>query len=745
MKALNYKTIAILSLLVFVFLLGFSFSVQAYRISRQELNSPVSRYLRENYGVNSIEEYRAKLEQEAWLNISKQMEALASEYPEINFSQWRSPDVYRQYGTFTYQPPKITPQQPFYIALFSEPVTALQIFSLSGLGLIGLATVPPIRKSKRLKQALIIGIVVLCVFSVGYFTGYTVAQTGLIAIEPASLSGDYSYLIETDGTYVWAKSGKTGEVVYGGQWNAGGVSGTDACTVIQSAINALTSGGKIFIKAGTYTVTTWIDLGNKINIVLQGEGDCTRLVKPLGYVKAETYYGRVLNLAYANGITIKDIYIESTSAGADGSNNAIVNMHNANNCTFENVTLKQRDDGSGGTRGIDAVTGNNNVFVNCRLLGSGAAYHGNWGMGLGGLFNKVLGCYFEGWGHNAIMNGPNRGIIANSVFKSFYDDCIDLNGIYEVTIVGNVCRKEKVDQVGFFVSLASSCHDIVVADNVIQGINHGVEVTDSYDIVIVGNRFFDSAVSASKFVIVSGSSDGVLVASNYAVAEYLVSIEFSSQTILAKKILVIGNNLYGKLSPAYIAYINNAVGVIVRDNFGSIYGYDAGPYITEAGASDRNVIEGNEGHSWQYPNRPFKLNIQTVGANTVVKDNRGYDTENFKVTGLSVTVGTGGAYGSATAITTPSGRVTYPRVKITWGGTFGTDETVTVKVEAVYTDATTAYVEKSATATGSLWLTDDDVLSLTTQGKDIVKLNVYAKSSATSTTVTVTVDAYGKA
>jgi len=654
-KSIKIKTftIAILSLLAFAFLLGFSFSVQAYRISRQELNSPVSQYLRENYGVNSIEEYRAKLEQQVWLNYSQQMEALATQYPEINFSEWWNPNIYRQYGTSTYQPPKITPQQPFYMAIFSEPVTALQIFSLSGLGLIGLAAVPPVRKNKRLKQALVLGVVVLAVFSIGYFVGLTAAQTGTITIEPGSFTETASYVIWTDGTNVYARNGKTGAIEF---------SGSDAAAVIQSAINALTGGGKIFIKAGTYTVITWIDLGNKINIVLQGEGDCTKLVKPLGYVKAETYYGRVLYLAYADGITIKDIYIESTSAGADGSNNAIVDMFNANNCTFENVTLKQRDDGSGGTRGIDAVTGNNNVFVNCRLLGSGAANHGNWGMGLGGLFNKVLGCYFEGWGHNAIMNGPNRGIIANCVFKSFYDDCIDLNGIYEVAIVGNVCRKEKVDRVGDFVSLADSCHDIVIADNVIQGINHGVGVIDSYDIVIVGNRFLDPAISTSKFVIISGSSDGVLVANNYVVAEYLVSIEFSSQTILAEKVLIVDNNLYGKLSPAYIAYINNAVGVIVRDNFGSIYGYDEGPYITEAGASDRNVIEGNEGHSWQYPNRPFKLNIQKVGANTVVKGNRGYTTENSgTATILAGTTSVTVAHGLAT---TPSKVIVTPRANI---------------------------------------------------------------------------------
>jgi len=123
----------------------------------------------------------------------------------------------------------------------------------------------------------------------------------------------------------------------------------------------------------------------------------------------------------------------------------------------------------------------------------------------------------------------------------------------------------------------------------------------------------------------------------------------------------------------------------------------------------------------------------------------GYDTSNFKVTGLSVPIGVSGAYGSAVKITSLSGVITLPKVKLNVGGTFGTNETVTVKVEAVYRDGSTAYVEKSATATGSLWLTDDDVLVLITQGKNIVKLNVYAKTNLASTSVTVTVDAYGKA
>jgi hypothetical protein len=137
-------------------------------------------------------------------------------------------------------------------------------------------------------------------------------------------------------------------------------------------------------------------------------------------------------------------------------------------------------------------------------------------------------------------------------------------------------------------------------------------------------------------------------------------------------------------------------------------------------------------------------NLGNLGSGSIVRGCLGFDTENFKVTSLSVSVGRGGVYGSASVITSPSGVITYPRIKITWSGTFGSGETVTVKVEAVYTDNSTAYIEKSATTTGSLWLTDDDIIALISQGKNITKLNIYAKTNLSSTSVTVTVDAYGK-
>jgi hypothetical protein len=78
-----------------------------------------------------------------------------------------------------------------------------------------------------------------------------------ISIQP------YSYIIFTDGTNYYAKNGKTGQIDF---------SGTDAGTVIQSAINALSGkGGTIFLKAGIYVLTQQLDLSNSPGIKLVGE------------------------------------------------------------------------------------------------------------------------------------------------------------------------------------------------------------------------------------------------------------------------------------------------------------------------------------------------------------------------------------------------------------------------------------------------------------------------------------------
>jgi len=111
---------------------------------------------------------------------------------------------------------------------------------------------------------------------------------------------------------------------------------------------------------------------------------------------------------------------------------------------------------------------------------------------------------------------------------------------------------------------------------------------------------------------------------------------------------------------------------------------------------------------------------------------------------INVPVGTNNTYGQAVTIADYSrfyGTVPTPRIKITWSGTFATGETVTVKIVFNYIDGGQMSITKSATAADSYWLTYDDLLNLYPGNNMLRSIEVQAMSSASSTQVTVTIDA----
>jgi len=94
-----------------------------------------------------------------------------------------------------------------------------------------------------------------------------------------------SYIIRKNGSYVEAINGSTGKIDFGGQNNAGGVSGSDAATVIQQSLNAMTNGGEIFIKEGDYLLDEKITLPRledsgppRRSIKIRGSGLGTHLI-----------------------------------------------------------------------------------------------------------------------------------------------------------------------------------------------------------------------------------------------------------------------------------------------------------------------------------------------------------------------------------------------------------------------------------------------------------------------------------
>ena len=71
-----------------------------------------------------------------------------------------------------------------------------------------------------------------------------------------------------DGVYdvVYAKNTTSGQIQYGGEWDAGGVDGSNASAVIQAVINALTN-GVIYLKNGVYDISSSITLKSDVSII----------------------------------------------------------------------------------------------------------------------------------------------------------------------------------------------------------------------------------------------------------------------------------------------------------------------------------------------------------------------------------------------------------------------------------------------------------------------------------------------
>jgi len=119
-----------------------------------------------------------------------------------------------------------------------------------------------------------------------------------------------------------------------------------------------------------------------------------------------------------------------------------------------------------------------------------------------------------------------------------------------------------------------------------------------------------------------------------------------------------------------------------------------------------------------------------------------YSYENIN-TSSSVTVGTGGSYGSAWIVQAPGGVFKNFDIAITWDGTFATGETVTVQIQAMYDDGSTKSITVSASAPGTTWLDLAQKAQLFASNKSIVRIYISATSNQSSTSVTVTAQVIG--
>jgi len=164
----------------------------------------------------------------------------------------------------------------------------------------------------------------------------------------------YSYEIFRKGNKTYAKNGTYGHIEY---------ESTDAATTIQHALNQLSNGGKIFIKAGTYRISSMITVNassSSMPIIIEGEG----LATILNSTVSDSPTIKLYNSNVYPELIIRNLLLQSSTkvANRDG-----IQINEAHFALIENVKLINFD------KAIHIMDSNNVALEN---LGVTAANYG---------------------------------------------------------------------------------------------------------------------------------------------------------------------------------------------------------------------------------------------------------------------------------------------------------------------------------------------------------------------------------
>jgi len=231
-----------------------------------------------------------------------------------------------------------------------------------------------------------------------------------------------SYIIFKDGSTIKAVNGTTGAIDY---------SGTDAATVINNAIAALTSGGVVFIKAGNYVLTTSILIGLP-NITLAGEG-----VDTVISCTANSSFNLVVagNGVPAINTTIKNLKIDATNqVKADALYGIVINS-----------------------------TSNNSKVLGCEVMetGHGAVYI------LAPDCTVADNYIHDTFGDNIILQSTGQVVSRNICDTTGLHNNISLVSVTNSIIANNICRNSANYGIALENLGTGPCTGIVVADNMI--------------------------------------------------------------------------------------------------------------------------------------------------------------------------------------------------------------------------------------------------------------------------------------
>jgi len=373
-------------------------------------------------------------------------------------------------------------------------------------------------------------------------------------------------------------------------------SGTDAATVIQAAIDALsTVGGRILIKSGEYTISTTLRI--RSNIHLKGEGKEVTILKAASGLNdnlMENYNIDTSPLMDEN-IIIEHLTLDHQGSSQTSGSTLALRVKNSilRNCKVMNgynFTVYWT-----GWRTDPLTYAEENVIENNIIYGAGAS--DQFG---GGLFKR---CYIAG---NVFDGGGGSGGFVNRL-------------ITESVIVGNVVK----NQSGAGISLETGTKNIVIGNVVVDNDGTGISAPTTDDGDPYYNLVEENIVLRCKYGISIGQEAIVIgnrVEENEAAG--IVALSYS----IVKGNIVKNNGQDDTVNAIYRVGIRlpNSVHCIVKGNLvfddqttkTQQYG------IWEGGTADYNQIKNND----VFGNDVSQ--IVKVGANSVVTGNIGFVTEN---------------------------------------------------------------------------------------------------------------------
>ena len=387
-----------------------------------------------------------------------------------------------------------------------------------------------------------------------------------------------SYIIYKDDLgYICAKNGSTGKIDF---------RGTDAATVIQSAIDALGSnGGKIFIKSGDYdfestlkidkSITLISERGAKVNLNGQHriaiENTANVIIKGL-----EIYGGSdgvAISTLKSTKVIIENCYIHDILLSSENRAHGIFVYNGSSYITVRNNVIEKiawEDANASDANCVtidtsDATETPNHILIEGNIFRQAQFYAVKTYGGYVAILKNFMSD-FNGHGINILgtKNSSKYPILTlgNTIKNVYYHGIHVSNDAENVVILGNTVENIQ-EGYGIYVGSDSYEREVLVVANIIKNTQkHGILVYNATNVKVIANILKDAAQTTGNGIYVS-TSDNIDIVDNI-----LHNVSSPISTYNSTNVRIVHN----------IGYVTENIGVAIFSGDGSTTDFEIGAH-----------------------------------------------------------------------------------------------------------------------------------------------------------------------